>query len=111
MVVERRKKLENELSRIVRILREEYDPEKILLFGSMVTGRTRSWSDIDLVVIKTTQKRFVERLREVALLADPRVGMDFFVYTPEEFEAMTSERNTFQRTEMVEKGKVLYERD
>ena len=106
----RKKTLERELERILRVLQEKYQPEKILLFGSLLSGRTNAWSDIDLVIIKSTPKRFIERLKEVALLVNPSVGVDFFVYTPEEFKEMTREKNTFQRTEMLEKGKVLYDR-
>ena len=105
----RKKNLEQELKRVVGTLRKGYKPQKILLFGSLVQGRTHAWSDIDLVIVKATQKRFVERLKEVALLTQPRVGIDFFVYTPEEFQEMISERGTFQRREMFEKGKVLYD--
>ena len=86
---ERKTKLEKELNRITEILRTQYAPEKILLFGSLVTGNTHRWSDIDLVIVKSTTKRFIERLKEVALLTQPQVGVDFFVYTPEEFEEMT----------------------
>lgn len=106
----RKNKLEQELKRVVDKLRKEYDPQKILLFGSLAKGRTRAWSDIDLLIIKATEKRFIERLKEVALLTQPRVGIDFFVYTPEEFQEMISEPGTFQRVEMVEKGKVLYDK-
>lgn len=107
--LERKKKLDQELSRIVLTLRKDYKPQKILLFGSLAQGRTHAWSDIDLVVVKATPKRFVERLKEVALLTQPRVGIDFFVYTPEEFQDMISEPGTFQQKEMFEKGKVLYD--
>jgi hypothetical protein len=68
-----------------------------------------AWSDLGLVIVKATDKPFVERLKEVALLTRPRVGVDFFVYTPEEFKEMTSEGNTFQSMEMLAKGKVLYD--
>jgi len=108
--LERKAKLEVELQRIVGTLLKDYSPERIILFGSLVTGRTNTWSDIDLVVVKSTKKRFTERLREVALMTQPKVGVDFFVYTPEEFSEMSREANTFQRREMLEKGKVLYDR-
>jgi len=108
--LERKKKLEAELPRIIKILREKYQPDKVLLFGSLVSGRVKAWSDIDLVIIKSTPKRFIERLKEVALLVNPSVGVDFFVYTPEEFDTMTNEKNSFHRTEMLEKGKVLYDK-
>jgi len=107
----RKRNLEGELNRIVGMLEQEYQPNRILLFGSLVHGHTNSWSDIDLVIIKPTKKRFMERVREVALLTKPRVGVDFFVYTPEEFKEMTSEEGTFQREEMLKKGKVIYDKD
>lgn len=107
--LERKALLEKELARIIETLKREYQPQKILLFGSLVTGRTGPWSDIDLLLVKQTNKRFVERLKEVALLTQPRVGVDFFVYTPGEFDEMSKEPNSFQHREMLEKGRVLYD--
>ena len=106
----RKEKLERELKRVVLALRKGYKPQKILLFGSLAGGCAHAWSDIDLVVVKATQKRFVERLKEVALLIQPKVGIDFFVYTPEEFAEMISDPSSFQSKEMLEKGKVLYDK-
>lgn len=106
----RREKLERELRRIVEVLQNKYAPLKIILFGSLVCGQTNNWSDIDLVIIKETNKRFLERLKEIALLTQPRVGVDFFVYTPQEFEEMTSNHGSFQQVEMLAKGKIIYER-
>jgi uncharacterized protein len=106
----RKDKLQSELDRILPLLVRDYRPEKIVLFGSLAWGDVHEWSDIDLVLLKRTRKPFLQRLKEVALLTKPKVGVDFFVYTPEEFSEMTSEPNTFQYSEMVQKGKVLYER-
>ena len=39
-----------------------YDPEKVILFGSATRGDTDEYSDIDLIVIKETDRRFVQRL-------------------------------------------------
>ena len=108
--LERKALLEEELARILEKLKHEYDPEKIFLFGSLVSGQTSRWSDIDLVVIKETKKRFPQRLREVALLTRPRVGVDFLVYTPKEFKKMTQEPSSFQSIEILRNGKVLYDR-
>lgn len=56
--VERRKKLlEEELSRIVGLLKRDYEPEKIILFGSLAEGDMHEWSDIDLLLIKKTTTR------------------------------------------------------
>ncbi|MEM3507047.1 MAG: nucleotidyltransferase domain-containing protein [Candidatus Bathyarchaeia archaeon] len=45
---------------------KNYQLEKIILFGSYVTGEVDELSDIDLVIIKDTNKKFIERLIEVA---------------------------------------------
>ena len=94
---------------ILKKLIEEYKPEKIILFGSLVSGKIDEASDIDLVIVKRTRKRFLERGLEVGMLCLARVGVDYFVYTPKEFAEMARENIFFQR-EVLGKGKVLYEK-
>ena len=95
------------LNEIVRILLEQYGPiEKIILFGSYARGDTDEYSDVDLILIKKTQQRFIERLVSVPLLP---VHADVFVYTPEEFEQMKENENPFIMS-ALESAKVLYER-
>lgn len=106
----RRAFLEAELARYVQILRERYAPQRILLFGSLASGEVGEWSDIDLVVVKETDRKFLDRIREVMQLLRPRVGMDILVYTPEEFAQLSQER-PFVREEILHKGRVLYERE
>lgn len=105
----RRALLESELQRYVWLLRSLYEPERVILFGSLATGETGEWSDIDLVIVKQTEQCFLDRTKEVLRLLHPRVGVDVLVYTPQEFERLSHER-AFVRTEIKEKGKVLYER-
>lgn len=107
---ERRALLEAELARYVQALLEHYAPQRILLFGSLASGELREWSDIDLVIIKETERKFLDRIREVMELLKPRVGVDILVYTPEEFAQLSQDR-PFVRQEIVSKGKVLYERE
>ncbi|NJK38744.1 MAG: nucleotidyltransferase domain-containing protein [Oscillatoriales cyanobacterium RM2_1_1] len=108
-VTSRQQLLETELHRYVEVLREHYNPESIWVFGSMATGVVHEWSDIDLVIIKKTEKRFLDRSKEVLQLLRSRVGVDVLVYTPSEFAQLRQER-VFIRDEIVGKGKVLYER-
>ena len=103
-------KLQAELERIVRVLVEQYDPECVILYGSFAHGDIHEWSDLDLCVIKRTEKRFIERLEEVGLLTLPRVGCQILVYTPEELEAVKQQGHYFFVDEILGKGKVLYER-
>jgi predicted nucleotidyltransferase len=48
--------LETELEKIVRSIESNYQPDKIILFGSLAEGKVTVGSDIDLVVIKETEK-------------------------------------------------------
>ncbi len=100
--------LEAELRRCVRVLVEQYKPLKILLFGSLAEGSPNEYSDIDLVVIKETSDRFLDRIGEVLQLLCPREPLDVLVYTPAEFEEMVQTRPFF-RDEIVAKAKTLYD--
>lgn len=108
-VEERRTLLEEELPRIVAILIKKYQPEKIILFGSLAEGCIHEWSDIDLFIVKETDKRPIERVLEVARIVQPRVGIDLFVYTPSEVRTLLEENVSFVR-DIVQAGKVLYEK-
>jgi len=96
-------------SRIV----EKYQPEKIILFGSAAAGKMHEDSDLDLVIIKKTNKRFYDRIGEVLHLLwaqrpTPGIGVDILVYTPTEFSQMCKD-SYFVKDEVATKGKVLYE--
>ena len=95
------------IEEVVRIIAGQYGPvEKIILFGSRARGEDDEYSDVDLIVIKKTNKRFVERLIEVPPLP---IHADVFVYTPEEFETMKSNENPFMMG-ALENAKVIYEK-
>jgi predicted nucleotidyltransferase len=100
--------LANKLQQVLRGL-EKYDAEKAILFGSCARGDADAYSDIDLIVIKRTDKRFLDRLADIITLIEPDFALDVLVYTPEEFERMLAEDNPLL-TNAVEHGKVIYER-
>lgn len=96
---------------IVDAVVKQYQPEKIILFGSAASGRAGPDSDIDILVIKRTQLKPLERLRQIAPIL-PRnydVAIDCVVWTPQEIEANRNQ-NLFLKHEILKKGKVLYER-
>jgi predicted nucleotidyltransferase len=105
----RRALLERELSRWLPLLIAHEQPDKIILFGSYCTGQVSEWSDLDMVIIKSTPAAFLDRTRQILTLLKPRVGVDVLVYTPQEFEYLSRER-AFLREEILTKGKVIYER-
>ncbi len=88
---------------------KEYDPQRVILFGSRARGDDDEYSDLDLVIIKETEERFLDRLERVYELVKPTFAMDVLVYTPQEFAEMQERDNPF--IEMVLKeGVVIYER-
>lgn len=107
-IVARRGVLQNELNRILEILIREYRPKKVILFGSMAQGSIEEWSDIDLFIIKESEKRHLDRVAEVIHLVHPTVGMDIFVLSPDEVKNALDDQNPYIE-EILTEGKVLYE--
>jgi predicted nucleotidyltransferase len=97
----------DKIQKIVECLKR-YEPEKVIVFGSFARGEADEQSDVDLVVIKQTDKRFLERLLEVAKLLDNDLGkVDVFVYTREEFEEMRRRQNPFI-AKVITEGRTIY---
>jgi uncharacterized protein len=101
--------LQQALDKILFTLKKEYQPNKVILFGSMAQGTVKEWSDLDLVIIKETNKPFIQRNTDVALLCLAPVSVDYLVYTPQEFADMVAQKNHFIVNEVLGKGKVIYE--
>jgi len=106
-----RKSSPNELiRRIVRRIAEEYAPERVILFGSYAYGSPGPDSDIDLLIVKVTADRFIDRLTAVRrILSDPNrtVPVETIVLTPAELSEHLAKGDQFL-AEIVEKGRVLY---
>jgi predicted nucleotidyltransferase len=54
--------LHSDIDWLVERIKEGYEPEKIILFGSLARGDTHEWSDIDLIIVKDTNARYGERV-------------------------------------------------
>lgn len=95
-----------ELETAVKKIVEEYQPEKIILFGSRVRGEERPDSDYDFIIIKETKTSWASRALEI-----PNVPFqaDFFVYTPEEFERMKT--TSVFMYHALKNHKVLYDKN
>jgi len=88
----------------------EYAPQKVILFGSYAYGNPRPDSDIDLLIIKETTDRFIDRWVTVRrILSDPQrtVPLETLVLTPQEVSRRLAIGDQFL-AEIVEKGEVLY---
>ena len=98
-----------ELERIVALISQKYSPQKIILFGSLASGKAAEAHDIDLLIIKDTDKNPWQRTREVSSLFEHSTPVDLLVYTPEEINTRMK-LNDFFITDVMTHGKVLYER-
>ncbi len=96
-----------ELEKIVAALKP-YRPKKVLLFGSFARGDYHGLSDLDLLVIKNTRKKFIDRIVEILELCDLEIPVEPLVYTPAEIEQLLAEGNSFIQQALKE-GKVLYD--
>ena len=99
------------LAETVRRLVRGLNPERIILFGSLASGEAGRDSDADLLVLKRTRKRWLERgwQAEKALGWDRPMATDVIVLTPEEYERWLAGGDPILR-EIGETGVVLYER-
>ena len=85
-----------------------YEPEKIILYGSVARGDDDEYSDIDLIIVKKTETRFIQRQVDATNLVPRDISVDIFVYTPEEFQNMIDDNSPFIERALAE-GIVLYE--
>ncbi|MBI4680277.1 MAG: nucleotidyltransferase domain-containing protein [Nitrospirae bacterium] len=109
-----KKNIKRILLNIAGKIRDNYHPEKIILFGSYAYGTPTEDSDIDIVVIKKENRDIspIDRSIEIRrILADEnrQWAITPIVYTPKELEYRLSIGDDFV-AEILEKGKVLYAR-
>ena len=83
------KSVNQRLGKVIEGVRR-YGAEKAIVFGSSARGDADQYSDIDLIVVKRTDRGFVDRLADVVDCIKPDFALDVFVYTPEEFECSLS---------------------
>lgn len=102
------------LGRMVRLIVNEVDPEKVILFGSRGRGDATPESDVDLVVIEAaafdeTRSRLREEARLYKVLASVRVRKDILVYSAEDVDYWRDSLN-YVLARALREGRVLYER-
>jgi uncharacterized protein len=85
-----------------------YKPEQIWLHGSFARGDFHQGSDLDLIIIKETDKKFLDRIEEVLQYVPGGIAVEPMVYTPREIETMQAEGNTFLEQALSE-GVLVYE--
>ncbi|PIP48902.1 MAG: hypothetical protein COX14_02140 [Chloroflexi bacterium CG23_combo_of_CG06-09_8_20_14_all_45_10] len=106
-------RLKKILSQIVENIKTKYNPEKIILYGSFAYGVPDENSDIDLLIIKETSKRPLDRMASVHRIVDIRdssyPALLPIVLTPDEIKQRLEVGDQFIEG-ILARGEALYAR-
>jgi predicted nucleotidyltransferase len=92
---------------------KQFDPEKIILFGSYANGAPSDDSDVDLFVVKNIdiqdirQTRIEIRRSLFNIIWNNKIELDLFVDNEEHINYRTNIGDKFYE-ELLTKGKILY---
>jgi predicted nucleotidyltransferase len=80
----------------LRPLLSQHQARAAYLIGSRARGTADPHSDVDVIIVAESDRPQVERFKDYlsAIVASP-VGVDLFIYTPEEFERLLAEERPF----------------
>jgi predicted nucleotidyltransferase len=97
------------IAAVVDQIVRKYRPARIILFGSYANGSPRPESDVDLLVVMDTPLREAVAAATICRSIDYHFGLDLIVRTPATLARRSALGDPFIR-EILDKGKILYER-
>jgi predicted nucleotidyltransferase len=97
------------IRRFARQVAERFHPEKIILFGSYAYGTPHADSDVDILVIMPARNQIDQAFR-IRCEVPTQFPMDLIVLKPRNVAWRLQERESFL-TEVMAKGKILYEKN
>ncbi len=106
------KAVKDTIQKIMDKLVTGYAPQKVILYGSYAYGKHDRDSDIDLLIIKKTTERFIDRwvtVQQILTGTHPSIPVETLVLTPQEMEKRLAIGDQFVE-EIINKGEVLYAR-
>ena len=98
------------LSTICGQIVRDFQPEKVILFGSQVYGVPQAGSDFDVLVILEHGERNSRKALEITEVLGFPCPMDLIVRKPQEVQKRYDEFDPIIRA-ALNKGRVLYERN
>jgi predicted nucleotidyltransferase len=96
------------IRKFARQVAKQFNPQKIILFGSYAYGKPTDDSDVDILVIMSFKARNPEKATEIWMATKPKFPIDIMVRKPAEMRKRLKMGDFFLR-EITEKGKILYE--
>ena len=105
-----RQSVQREIKQMLQRIVREFDPERVILFGSHARGEAGRDSDVDLLVVMPFEGLKHKKQLEIRVaLHDIRIPKDIIVTTPEDFAWRKDVVGTIEYP-AVREGKVLYAR-
>lgn len=97
-----------EISQRLKPLFKKNNVEKAIVFGSGARGTRTRKSDLDLLIVLVTDKRFFDRYEDFKEIPNLIKGssVDMLIYSPEELVNISHRK--FIKTILAE-GKIIYE--
>lgn len=108
-MVKSSKSARHEIKRFTEVLVNQFDPEKIILFGSHAWGEPDEDSDVDLLIVKKTNNRWQTHREMDGALYPRTTSLDLLVYTPKQLEKKYKGEDFFIR-KIIKQGSILYEK-
>jgi predicted nucleotidyltransferase len=96
------------IRRFARQVAERFQPDKIILFGSYAYGTPHADSDVDILVVMPARSQLRQAYKIHSTLLPP-FPLDIIVRTPKNLKWRIEEGESFH-TEVVTRGKILYEK-
>ena len=94
---------------IARKIAQEFDPDRIILFGSYATGSATADSDVDLLVIMPFDGKPFWKSLEILNSVNPPFAVDLLARQPADTTRRYQLGDPLIR-DALDHGKVLYER-
>ena len=102
--------VKREIKKLCRQIVENFQPQKIILFGSHAYGKPTADSDIDLLIVMPYEGSNSQKAIEILLKLNRTMPLDLLVRTSEQVRQRIEMEDYFMQ-DIVEKGKILYEAD
>lgn len=100
---------EQSIRELCALIIREFQPDKIILFGSYAEGQAGPDSDVDLLVVLPFEGKNLWKSLEILNRTNPRFPIDLLARRPEDTDRRYREGDPLIRA-ALDRGKVLYER-
>ena len=99
----------NHIHELSRRIAEEFQPDKIILFGSYAYGVPTKDSDVDILVVLPFEGSGLRKAVDILVRVSPEFPIDLIARRPDDAARYYAEHDPLI-CEAFDRGKVLYER-